>query len=132
MTWINDELSRLAAQLKRWQTWMAIGLISIFSVLAFFVGSLAFRTDRLLVFLHRTSGSCRELTNESIIIIFCGIIFFFFAALLTLGEFQRYVQFRKRAAHFQARRAMLGGIGWGVFAIGLSVSALVFFNQYCR
>jgi hypothetical protein len=111
---------------------MAIGLISVFSTLAYFVGSFAFRTDRVLVFLHRTSGSCRELTNESIIIMFCGIIFFFFAVLLTLGEFQRYVQFRQRGAQYQAKRALFGGLGWGTFAIGLAVGALVFFNQYCR
>jgi hypothetical protein len=132
MMWIIDEITNLLAQLRRWQTWLAIGLIGIFALLTFFVGSYAFRTDSLLIFLHRTNGACNELTNEVIIALFFGIIFFFFSALLTLGEFQRYVQFKARAAHYQARRALYWGIGWGMFAITLSAVALVFFSRYCR
>jgi len=63
---------------------------------------------------------------------FCGMIFFMLTALLTLGEFQRYLQFKQRAAHYQATRALYWGIGWGSVAICISIAALVFFNQYCR
>lgn len=132
MQWFIEEISRLIAQLKHWQTWLVIGLISVFAGLAFLIGSFAFRTDGLLVFLHRTAGACRELSNGIIIFLFCAMIFFMFTALLTLGEFQRYFEFKQRAAHYQASRALYWGIGWAVAAITISISALVFFSQYCR
>ncbi|MDP2882014.1 MAG: hypothetical protein Q8N89_10565 [Azonexus sp.] len=132
MKWFIEEISRLITQLKRWQTWLVIGLISLFAGLAFFIGSFAFRTDGILLYLNRAAGACRELTNGIIIFMFCGMIFFVFAALLTLGEFQRYFQFKQRAAHYQASRALYGGIGWAAAAITVSIAALVFFNRYCR
>jgi hypothetical protein len=132
MNWFIEEISSLFAELRRWQTWLVIGLISLFAGLAFLIGSFALRTDGVLLFLHRTAGECRELTNGIIIFMFCGMIFFMFAALLTLGEFQRFFQFQQCAAHYQARRALYGGIGWAVATICIAVSALVFFNRYCR
>ena len=132
MKWFIEEISRLIEQLRRWQTWAVIGMICVFAGLAYSVGSFAFRTDGILLFLHRTAGACRELTNGIIIFMFCGMIFFMLTALLTLGEFQRYVQFKQRAAHYQASRALYWGIGWASAAIGISVAALVFFNHYCR
>lgn len=132
MKWIIEDLRRALAQLKRWQTWVIIGLISVFTGLAYLIVSFAFRTDALLLFLHRTAGACRELTNGIIIFMFCGMIFFLFAALLTLGEFQRHFEFKQRGAHYQARQSLFWGIGWGVITIGIAVTALVFFKQYCR
>lgn len=132
MKWFIEEISRLVEQLKRWQTWLVIGLITLFAGFAFLVGGFAFRTDGILLYLNRTAGACRELTNGIIIFMFCGMIFFMLTALLTLGEFQRYFQFKQRAAHYQASRALYWGIGWAVTAISISIAALVFFNRYCR
>lgn len=132
MNWFIEEISRLIAQLRRWQTWLVLGLIGLFAGLAFLIGSFAFRTDGILLYLNRTAGACREMTNGIIIFMFCGMIFFMLTALLTLGEFQRYVQFKQRAAHYQASRALWGGIGWGIVAVSISIAALVFFNRYCR
>lgn len=132
MNWFIEEISRLIAQLRRWQTWLVLGLIGLFAGLAFLIGSFAFRTDGILLYLNRTAGACREMTNGIIIFMFCGMIFFMLTALLTLGEFQRYVQFKQRAAHYQASRALRGGIGWGIVAVSISIAALVFFNRYCR
>ncbi len=132
MKWLIDDINSALAQLKRWQTWLVIGLISVFAGLAYLIGTYAFRTDALLVYLHRTVGACQELSNGVIIFMFCGMIFFLFAALLTLGEFQRFFEHKQRNAHFQAQQALHWGIGWGLGTIGIAVSALVFFNQYCR
>jgi hypothetical protein len=132
MNWIIDDIYRAIVQLKRWQTWLVIGLIGIFAGLAYLLVSFAFRTDDILIYLHRTAGSCRELSNGSIIAMFCGMIFFLFSALLTLGEFQRYFQFKQQAAHHQTRQALTWGIGWAITAIGIAVGALVFFSSYCR
>lgn len=131
MKWIIEDISRALAQLKLWSTWLAIGLISLFAGLAYLVGSFAFRTDAVLIFLHRTVGSCQQLSNGFIIFMFCGMIFFLFTALLTLGEFQRYFEFKEHAAHYEARHSLFWGIGWGFTAVAIAVTALVFFSQYC-
>lgn len=130
--WIVDDFRTLIAQLKRGQTWFVIGLLTVFAALTYFVSTFAFRTDNLLVFLHRTAGACRTMSNGAIIFLFCGMIFFMLTALLTLGEFQRYFEFKQHHAHVQARHALIGGCIWGAISIGISVSALIFFNYYCR
>ena len=73
-------------------TWMLFAL-------AYLLATYAFRTDAVLVFLRQAGNSCRELSNGTIIAMFCGMIFFGFTAVLTLGEFQRFVEYRQRAAH---------------------------------
>lgn len=132
MKWIIEDICRAFAQLKHWQTWLVIGLIGTFAGLAYLVASFAFRTDAVLVFLHRTAGACSELSNGIIIFMFCGMFFFLFAALLTLGEIQRYFEFKQHAAHYQARQSLIWGIVWSIVTIGIAVVALVFFSQYCR
>jgi len=132
MKWIIDDIKNALTQLGRWQTWLVIGLISLFALLAYLIGSFAFKTDSILMSLRHTAGACREMTNGIIIFMFCGMIFFLFSGLLTLGEFQQYLEFKKHAAHHQARRALIGGIRWLLFGIFLAVAALIFFNSYCR
>jgi len=132
MNWIIDDIRSAIAQLKRWQTWLILCMISVFAGLAYLISSFAFRTDALLLFLHRTAGACRELTNSMIIFMFCGMIFFVLAAVLTLGEFQQYFEFKHHNAHHQAKQSLIWGIGWGVGTICIAISALVFFKQYCR
>lgn len=132
MAWIINDIKKAMAQLRRGQTWLAIGLISLFAFLAYVVSQFAFRTDSVLMFLRHTASSCREMTNGIIIFLFCGMIFFLFTALLTLGEMQRYFELKQRAAHFQARQTLRWGLGWGAVAICIAIGALVFFNTYCR
>lgn len=132
MKWITEDISRALAQLKHWQIWLVIGLIGTFAGLAYLIGTFAFRTDAVLIFLHRTSGACRELSDGLIIFMFCGMFFFLFAALLTFGEFQRYFEFKQHSAHYQARQSLTWGIGWSIATIGIAVAALVFFSRYCR
>lgn len=132
MKWLIDEIGAVLNQLKHWQTWLGIGLIGMFAGLAYLVATFAFKTDAILVFMHRTGASCREMTNGIIIALFCGMIFFAFSAVLTLGEVQRYLQYKQRAAHHQTRQSLIWGVVWGMVAMSIAVSALVFFNQYCR
>lgn len=132
MNWIIEDLKNMLVQLKRWQTWLAIGMLGIFALLAYLVGKQALKTDSLVSFLRHTSGSCRELTNGNIIFLFCGLIFFFFSAVLTLGEVQRFIDFRQRGADHQARQALIWGIGWATVAIGIAIAALLFFSAFCR
>ena len=132
MQWLINDIKNALAQLGRWQTWLVIGLICLFALLAYLIGSFAFKTDAILMSLRHTAGACREMTNGIIIFMFCGMIFFLFTCLLTLGEFQQYFQFKQRSAHHQARRALIGGIRWAICAVALAVGSLIFFNSYCR
>lgn len=128
---IINELKNLFAELRRWQTWLGIGLISLFALLAYLVGTYAFKSDTILMFLRHTAGSCREMTNNIIIFLFCGMIFFLFTALLTLGEVQQYLTLKQRSAHYLARKSLHWAIVWGVVAVGIAVAALIFFKSYC-
>lgn len=132
MIWILEDIKSAFAQLKRWQTWLAIGLIALFALLAYLVGSYAFKTDSVLMFIRHTASACREMTNGVIIFLFCGMLFFLLLALLTLGELQRYVEFKQRRAHHQARQTLFWGIAWGVAAVSIAIAALIFFTTYCR
>jgi len=131
MKWIINDIKNALTQLRRWQTWLVIGLISLFALLAYLISSFAFKTDAILMSLRHTAGACREMTNGIIIFMFCGMIFFLFSGLLTLGEFQQYFEFKRRAAHHQARRALIWGIGWALFAVTLAIVALAYFTYYC-
>ena len=132
MKWLIDEIGAVLSQLKRWQTWLGIGLIGFFAGLTYLVASFAFKTDSILVFMHRTGASCREMTNGTIIAMFFGMIFFAFSTILTLGEVQRYLQYKQRAAHHQIRQSLVWGIVWGMVAVSIALGALIFFSQYCR
>ena len=132
MIWIINDFKKAFAQLKHWQTWMAIGLIALFSLLAYLVGSFALQTDSVLLFVRHTASACREMTNGVIIFLFCGMLFFLLTAVLTLGELQRYVQFKQRNAYHQARQTLFWGIAWGTTAISIAIAALIFFTTYCR
>jgi len=132
MTWITEEFQRLLAQLRRWQTWAVVGVITLFALLAYLVARFALRTDSVLTFLRVSANSCRDLTNGIIIFLFCGMIFFILTALLTLGELQRYFQYRQHRATHQARQSLIWGCCYAGLAICMAISALVFFNHYCR
>ncbi len=131
MQWLINDIKNALAQLGRWQTWLVIGLISLFALLAYLISGFAFKTDAILMSLRHSSGACRTMSNGVIIAMFCGMIFFLFAGVLTLGEFQQYFQFKQRGAHHQARRALIGGIGWGLGALTLAIAALIFLNHNC-
>lgn len=132
MKWLLDDLKSAFAELSRWQTWLVIGLIALFGLLAYLVTQLAFKTDAVLMFLKHSTGSCREMTNGIIITLFCGMMFFFLTCVLTLGEFQQYFTLKEQGADYGAKRALMWGIGWSSVAVGLAVAALLFFNAICR
>ena len=129
---IRNELNAGLRQLKRGETWLIIGLLSFFGLLAWAVAHFAFRTDTVLVYMRYTIGNCRELTNGPIIFLFCGMIFFLLAAVVTVGEFQQYFDNKRRGALQQARQALHHALIWAAVAVAISVAALLFFNAYCR
>jgi hypothetical protein len=132
LTEIQSELTGVVAQLKRGETWLTLGMIAGFALLAYTVGHFAFRTDSVLRGLNLATGACRELTNGPIIFLFCGMIFFLLAIVVTFGEFQTHFDSRRQRAHYEARRALIRGLFSGGIAILISVAALLFFYAYCR
>jgi hypothetical protein len=132
ITEIRDELKSLLALFKRGETWLTIGMIVGFALLAYTVAQFALRTDSMLRSLHLTTGACRELTNGPIIFLFCGMIFFMLATVVSFGEIQTYFDCRKNGALYEARQALFRGLAWGGIAILITTAALLFFNAYCR
>lgn len=131
MKWIIDDIKRGWAQLQRWQTWLTIFLIAGFAWLAYLVASYAFRTDSVLSYLHLTRGNCRAMSNQLIIAMFTGMIFFMLTVVLTIGEVQRYFQSQQRNAWREAGLARKWGFFWGLCAIAIAIAALVFFKTNC-
>lgn len=127
-----DEFKEMLSALKRGETWLTLGLLAGFGLLVYLLSQFALQTDTMLRSLHYAAATCRELSNEPIIFLFCCMIFFFLAVVVTFGEFQRYFDYRRRNAHYEARQALIHGIGWCVIAIGISTAALLFFYKYCR
>lgn len=131
MKWILDDIRSALAELKRGSTWLVIGLIALFGLLAYAVFHFAVKTDSVLRTLKFTMASCREMTNGPIIFLFCGMIFFLFSAAVTLGEVQRYYVFRNRGSTREAAQAMKHGFGWGAFAISLAIGGVTYFKINC-
>ena len=125
MKWLLDDLKAAFAELKRGETWLVIGLIS------FVIAQLAFQTDSLLRFLRISSFNCREMTNGSIIFLFCGMIFFALTIASTFGEIQRYFYHRNHRSPFEARKAGIFAMIWGGAATTIFISALIFFKHNC-
>jgi len=130
--WIIDDIKRALAALKRGETWLVIGMITGFSLLGWLVLQFALKTDSVLRHLHYSASACREMSNGPIIFLFCGMMFFLFATVITFGEIQRYFHFKERGAHYETRQSMRNGIIALLCALAIALGALIFFNTYCR
>lgn len=131
MKWILDDIRSALAALKEGSTWLVIGMIALFALLAYAIFQFAIRTDSVLRNLKYTMAACREMTNGPIIFLFCGMMFFLFSAAVTLGEIQRYYHFRRIGSKHEMRQARTHGIGWGVFAVTIALSGLIYFKMNC-
>ncbi|MCL2523387.1 MAG: hypothetical protein FWF20_04810 [Betaproteobacteria bacterium] len=132
MIWIIEKFKRGLAQLRHWETWVVIVLLGLFVTLAYHLGRMALWTDSKLSELGIFSHACRQLNNGLIIGLFGGMIFFLFTAVLSLGEVQRYIQFNRRGATYQARWALIRGGAWGLLAAIIAITGLFFFSTICR
>lgn len=131
MKWLINDIRNALQQLRRVETWMVIGILALFIGLSYLVAESAFRTDSILQFLRHSSASCRELTNGPIIFLFCGMIFFLLAAVVTLGEIQSFQKNRRLNARLASRAALIHAVFWGSIAILIPSAAIYFFKYYC-
>lgn len=127
-----DDLKHAWRQLKCWQTWLTLGLVALFLGLAWLIGKLAFGSDALQILLGHSATSCRELSHGAIVLVGCGMVFFAFAALLTLAEIRRWLAFRRRGAHAEAASTLTCMVGWSLILLTVAAAALFFFARYCR
>ena len=132
MKWLFQDIKNAFALLKRGETWLVLGLIAGFGLIVYAVALFAFKTDSILIYLHYTAASCRDMSNGPIIFLFCCMIFFALAVVVTFGEFQRYIESKRRNAYHSTRQALISGIVWAAVAIGIGGSVLLFFKNYCR
>lgn len=132
MKWILDDIRNALNALKHGSTWIVIGMISAFALLAYSIFHFAVQTDAVVRHLKYSMASCREMTNGPIIFLFCGMIFFLFAAVVALGEVQRYFHFRTRKSRQQMQQSLKHGLGWAGFALSIAIGGLIFFNMNCR
>ncbi len=131
MHWFIAELKLAFRQLKRSEVLLFLAILAGFSLLALVVATFAFQTDTLLRYLHLTVYYCREMTNGPIIFLFCGMIFFMLAMVVTFGDIQRYYYCRNRGNTREAKVALRHGLTWGGVAISIALGALVFFKTNC-
>lgn len=129
--WIRDDFRRLVAQLRQAETWVVIGMLAMFFLIAFFVIRLALRSDTMLRALHPAMTFCRELTDNAVAFIFVGMIFFVLTALAALGELFVYIDSKRRQARYATQEALKGIIQWGGISLFLGLSILVYLDLRC-
>lgn len=129
--WIRDDFMRMVAQLKRGETWVVIGMLAIFFLIAFFVLRLALRSDTMLRALHPTMMVCRELGENSVAFLLIAMFFFVLTALAALGEMLTYIDCKRMRATFGAREALRGIASWGAAALVIGLGVLIFLDSRC-
>jgi hypothetical protein len=132
MNWIIEKFKQILVSLGQWQTWAVIVLLGFFGTLAWNIGRMALWTDTIVVRARGPARACRQLNNGMILGLFFGMIFVVFFAVLSMGEVQRYIELTRRGATWEARRALLQGIGWGVLTAIIAFIGLYFFSTTCR
>lgn len=119
-------------QLKQPETWMVLGLIFVFLLMAFLIVRLALRSDNILRALRPGIAICRELGEKSIAFVFISGFFFVLCALTTIGELFTFIDSKRRRADFQAKEALKGFALWGSAALTIGSSTILFLDVYCH
>lgn len=130
--WIRDDLNRMLFQLRQPETWVVLGMLTAFGLIAFFVFRLAIRSDNLLRALHPATVICRELGEKSIAFVFVSGFFFTLCALASLGEFIAFIDCKRRQLEFGAREALKGTAAWGAAAVLIGMASLLLLDSYCQ
>lgn len=129
--WIRTDVRDLIEQLKLVETWVLLGILAAFFLLAFFGIRLALRSDTMLRALHPAVAICRELGENAVGFVFVGMIFFGLTVLATLGEFFTYIDSKRRAAHYSAQAALRGTAAWGAAGLTLGLVIVFFLDSHC-
>lgn len=129
--WIRDDFRSMVEQLKQVETWVLLGMLAVFFLLAFFAIRLALRSDTMLRALHPATAICRELGENAVAFLFISMIFFGLTVLATLGEFFTYIDSKRHHAHYSARDALKGTAGWGSAALTIGLAVVFFLDSRC-
>lgn len=129
--WIGDDFGRAIEQLKKPETWVFIGLLTIFGGLIYFGYRLARKTDSFLRFIRAETASCVEMTNGPIIFLFFGTLFFALAMTVTLGELSQHFDYKRRQAQYQARRSLIQASIWGAVSLVVGAALLIYLDSRC-
>ena len=129
--WIRADIKSIIEQLKQPETWVLLGILVIFFLLAFFGTRIALRSDTMLRALHPGTAICRELGENAVAFIFVGMIFFGLTALATIGEFFSYMESKRCKAQYAMKAALRGTAGWGAAALSIGLAIVYFLDSHC-
>lgn len=129
--WIADDIRRGIDQMKRPETWVIIGMLFLFGIVAYFGFQLVKNTDSMMKSMKYTTRVCRDLTNGPIIFLFTSIFFFFLSVFVTFGEVAQHLNFKRRNALYQAKSSLYRAIGWGGFALVLAAAVIIYVDSMC-
>jgi hypothetical protein len=129
--WVRDDFLRMVAQLKKGETWVVIGMMAVFFVIAYLVVRLALRSDTMLRALHPTMSLCRELTENSVAFLFVGALFFVITAVAALGELLTYLDYKRMRTRYGPKEALRGILKWGGIALLLGLGVLIYLDSRC-
>lgn len=129
--WIRDDLKHMLAALRKLETWITIGMVGGFGLIAWGILRLALQSDNTLRSLRPAMAFCREQENAAILFIFfCGV-FFVLSAFATVGEFFNYLEAKRHKSFATARRSLLTTALTGTIALVLGFAILLFLEGRC-
>jgi hypothetical protein len=129
--WIADDFRRLMVQLGKPETWILIGIMTLFGAMAYFSFQLALRMDFMLRLRHMSQVACRDIENGATAILFFGTTFFALTISMVFGEFARHLDYKRRNALAHARNAAWLCLGWGAFATIIGLGMIFLLQSHC-
>ncbi|MBS1198112.1 MAG: hypothetical protein H6R18_1897 [Proteobacteria bacterium] len=129
--WIRDDFRHMLVELRKPETWVVIGMVIAFGLIAFLVVRMALRSDTLLRASHPGAAVCRELGEKLIAFLFFSGLLFVLCALASLGEFFNFIDCKRQQLEYGAKQALKGAAGWGVAAVSIGLSSLFLLDVYC-
>lgn len=129
---VGHELRSLRHMFLQSGTWIIIGVLVAFGMVAFFGIRISMHYNEMLYMLGVVSHQCRTLTNAHYLFLIASLFLFAFSALYCLGNLFNYLggKGKKRYGDTQRRlatHALLGGIG----SVVVGAMATVALTYWC-
>lgn len=128
--WFADELSLLWAQLQKRDTWILIGMLTMFGALAALTIYSLLRFDATMKLRHLSMITCQDIGNLQTAGLYFGGFAFAMAMVVAFGEFANYTDEKrhdKKSSMNSARSAII----LAMLATAVGAGILLFLNQLC-
>lgn len=139
MRWLGEFFDELAHELRLiWRmflqpsTWIVIGVLAAFGVVAFFGMRIALRYDGLMHLLGVAGRYCRPLTNPQYIGMIYMLFFFAIAIIYCLGNLVNFLTERNKKQYGRdSRRLALHALLGGISAIVVGAISTGILSYWC-